>query len=337
MAIKLLLLSLLLNLLVFTDAQSVGVCYGQNGDGLPSEQDVVTLYRNNDITKMRIYDPSQPTLQALKGSNIELMIGVPNDALQSLNDQETANTWVRDNIQNYPDVNFKYIAVGNEVNPNNENSKYVNFVLPAMQNVLNALRAVGLDNQIKVSTATYTGLLDKTFPPSDGAFDNNVRGFIEPIIRFLAQNNLPMLANIYPYFGYLDDPNSNLPYALFNAQGTVVNDPNGLQYSNLFSAILDAHYAAQAPLGGENVEIVVSESGWPSAGDREATIENAGTYYANLIAYVKGTSGTPRKPGRSIETYLFAMFDENRKTGAEREKHFGVFSPDQQPKYQLNF
>nr|GEV28504.1 glucan endo-1,3-beta-glucosidase-like [Tanacetum cinerariifolium] len=300
--------SLLISLLAFTDAQSVGVCYGKLGGNLPSERDVVTLYRNNGISKMRIYGPDQATLQALKGTNIELILDVPNDVLQSLNVQGNANTWVRDNIQRYPDVRFKYIAVGNEVNPNNDNRRFVNFVLPAMRNIHNALRAAGLDNRIKVSTATYTGLLANTFPPSNGAFDNNVRGFIEPIIRFLAQNNLPMLANIYPYFGYLGDPNKNLPYALFTAPGTVVTDSNnGLQYSNLFSAMLDAHYAAQARLGGENVEIVVSESGWPSAGGDGATLGNAGTYYRNLIAHVKG---------------------------AETEKHFGVFSPNQQPKYQ---
>ncbi|PWA57852.1 Glycoside hydrolase, catalytic domain-containing protein [Artemisia annua] len=338
MATKVLLVTLLItsSILAITDAQSVGVCYGKVGSGLPSDRDVVTLYRNNGITKMRIYGPDQGVLQALKGTNIELILDVPNDNLQSLNDQGRANTWVRDNIQRYPDVKFKYIAVGNEVNPNNDNRRFVNFVLPAMRNIHTALRAAGLNNKIKVSTATYTGLLSKTFPPNDGAFDNNVRGFIEPIIRFLAQNNLPMLANIYPYFGYLNDPNSNLPYALFTAPGTVVND-NGRQYSNLFSAMLDAHYAAQARLGGENVEIVVSESGWPSAGGRAATIGNAGTYYRNLIAHVKGTKGTPRKPGRSIETYLFAMFDENNKPGAETEKHFGLFSPNKQPKYQLKF
>ncbi|KAI3743533.1 hypothetical protein L1987_61243 [Smallanthus sonchifolius] len=122
MASKFLLLGLLINLLIVKDAQSVGVCYGRNGDGLPSERDVVRLYQRNGITRMRIYDPHQPTLEALRGTNIELMIGVPNDRLQSLSDQNAANTWVRDNIQRYPNVRFRYIAVGNEVDPNNGDS-----------------------------------------------------------------------------------------------------------------------------------------------------------------------------------------------------------------------
>ncbi|KAL4560379.1 hypothetical protein LXL04_032529 [Taraxacum kok-saghyz] len=333
MPTMLLVLGLLICLVTSIDAQ-VGVCYGRNGDGLPSEQDVVSLYRNSGITKMRIYDPDQATLQALKGTNIELIIGVPNDALQSLNDQGTANTWVSNNIVNYPDVNFKYIAVGNEVDPNNGDAQYVNFVLPAMRNVQNAISAAGLGNQIKVSTATYSGLLGSSSPPSDGAFKANVVGYIQPIISFLDENNSPMLANVYSYFA---NPGSNLPYALFTASGTVVTDTNGLQYSNLFDAVLDAHYAAQARLGGGNLKIVVSESGWPSAGDPLATPENAGTYYRNLIGHVSGTTGTPLKPGSSIETYLFAMFDENKKTGAESEQHFGIFSLDQQNKYQLSF
>ncbi|XP_076950130.1 glucan endo-1,3-beta-glucosidase-like [Bidens hawaiensis] len=334
MTTKLLLLALLVNILIVKDALSVGVCYGQLGDNLPSPRDVVSLYQRNGITKMRLYDPNQPTLEALRGTNIELMVGVPNDALQSFTDQNAAITWVRDFIQRYNDVRFRYIAVGNEVDPNNGNSQYVRLVLPAMQNILNAVRNAGLGNQIKVSTATYSGLLGNSFPPSAGAFRDNVRGFIEPIIRFLAQNNQPMLANIYPYFS---DPGRNLPYALFTASQPVVND-NGRQYSNLFDAILDAHYAAQGRLGGQNVEIVVSESGWPSSGGSVASVGNAGTYIRNLIAHVRGNAGTPLKPGRSIETYLFAMFDENRKGGNEEERHFGLFSPNQQAKYgQINF
>ncbi|KAI7739450.1 hypothetical protein M8C21_003948 [Ambrosia artemisiifolia] len=329
-------LLLLINLLIFTDAKSVGVCYGQIGDGLPSEQDVVNLYKRNGITKMRIYGPNQAVLRALGGTRIQLILDVPNESLQSLTNQYAASNWVRNNIINHPDVTFRYIAVGNEVDPNNDNRRFVNFVLPAMKNVQKALKDAGLANQIKVSTATYTGLLSVSYPPRDGAFASNVQGFIEPIIKFLVENNSPMLANIYPYFAYAGTPNIDLSYALFTAQGTVVND-NGREYSNLFDAMYDAHYAAQSRLGGANLEIVVSETGWPSGGNKGATVENAGTYYRNMIAHMKRRSGTPARPGRCIETYLFAMFDENRKVGQESEKHFGLFSPNQQPKYQLSF
>ncbi|GJY59825.1 glycoside hydrolase, catalytic domain-containing protein [Tanacetum coccineum] len=237
--------------------------------------------------QMRIYDPNQATLRALGGTNIELILDVPNDRLQELADSNGAASWVQNNIRNYPNVRFRYISVGNEVDPDTDSSRFLNFVLPAMRNVQKAISDAGL--QIKVSTATYTGLLKISYPPSEGAFKDNVVGYITPIIRFLAENNSPMLANIYPYFAYLGPPKLELSYALFT------KPDNGEQYKNLFVAILDAHYAAQSRLGGTNVPIV-------------------------------STKGTPLRPGRSIETYLFAMFDEDQKQGKESEKHFGVFS-----------
>ncbi|KAI3511402.1 hypothetical protein L1887_18555 [Cichorium endivia] len=286
---------------------------------------------------MRIYDPNQATLRALQGIDIELMLDVPNSELRSLNNPVAATTWVRNNIQNYPGVKFRYIAVGNEVDPNNNATRdYVKLVLPAMRNVHQAIVDARLANQIKVSTATYTGLLEKSYPPSDGVFHENVKAFIRPIIAFLVQNNLPMLANIYPYFAAQGNMQVNLSYALFQPDAPRVND-KGIMYSNLFDAMLDAHYAAQAPFGGRNLKIVVSESGWPSSGNSLATIGNAGTYYRNLIAHVKQGNRTPARPENTIEVYLFAMFDENDKPGKETEKYFGLFLPNRTPKYQLNF
>ncbi|MQL25237.1 hypothetical protein EI011_24430, partial [Escherichia coli] len=111
-----------------------------------------------------------------------------------------------------------------------------------------------------------------------------------------------------------------LPFALFTEP-----NPNSAGYRNLFDALLDSMYAAVQKTGGPNIPIVVSESGWPSDGGFATSTENAATYYSNLIAHVKGNSGTPMKPGTSIETFLFAMFDENLKGGDEVEKHFGLF------------
>nr|XP_043611275.1 glucan endo-1,3-beta-glucosidase A-like [Erigeron canadensis] len=331
MAAKFLLLSMLfLKLLIFSDAQSVvGVCNGMVGDNLPSKQAVVDLYKNKGITKMRIYGPDNETLTYLKGTNIELILDVPNNDLESVA-AGGAKDWVKNNILSYPGVNFRYISVGNEVDPNKDETKgFVTYVLPAMNNVQQALRDEGR-TEIKVSTATYTGLLKDAHPPSNCTFRDEQ--FIGPIITFLAENNSPMLANIYPYFAYKDNPRDiKLSFALFT-QGV-----EGQDYSNLFDAMYDAHYAAQARLGGTNVPIVVSESGWPSDQGFGATVENAGTYYRNLIAHVKSAKGTPLRPGISIETYLFAMFDENQKPNDPSEQYFGVFTHDQMPKYHLSF
>lgn len=318
--------------LQLTGAQSVGVCNGRNGNNLPVDGEVIDLYKSNGIGRMRIYEPYLSTLDALRGSNIELIIGILNKDLQSLTDATAATNWVQNNIKNYsPDVKFKYIAVGNEVHPGDTEAQYVQ---PAMQSILNAITAAGLQDQIKVSTSIDTTLLGTSFPPSAGAFSDSASSFITPIINFLASNGAPLLINVYPYFSYTNNPSQiSLPYALFTSPGVVVNDGN-LGYQNLFDAMLDAHYSALEKAGAPNLPIVVSESGWPSEGGDAASVDNAGTYYKNLINHVKG--GTPKKQGQAIETYLFAMFDENLKGPQEIEKHFGLFLPNKQPKYQIS-
>lgn len=312
----------------------MGVCYGRIADNLPSEQAVVDLYRSSGIKKMRIYDPNPATLHVLPTSpDIELILGVPNGDIQSIaTNNVTAKMWVLQNVV----ANTRYIAVGNEVKPTDPASQ---FVLPAMVNIHKAL--VSANNGVepvlvKVTTAVDGTLLGTSYPPSAGAFSSTASPYIIPIIQFLASKGSPLLANVYPYFSYIGDPvNIDIRYALFTSPGVMVKD-GALGYQNLFDATLDAFYSALEKAGAPNVEVIVSETGWPSFGGVAATVEIAGAYYMNLINHVKN-SGTPKRPGKIIEAYLFAMFDEDQKGPAETERHFGLFSPTMQPKYPLVF
>ncbi|CAI0474615.1 unnamed protein product [Linum tenue] len=261
---------------------------------------------------MRIYEPDQFTLQALKNTPIELALDVPNEVIPTLaGDPAAATAWVQTNVISYtPSVQFRYIVVGNEVMPTDPISQSV---LPAMHNIQNALAQSPAAANVKVSTTIRVDLL----------------------VQFLAANGAPLLANVYPYFAYIGSSGQvALDYAIFGTGGRVVVHDGVLGYQNLFHAMVDSVYAALEKAGAPNLQVVVSETGWPSAGNDGATPENAAAYYLGLTNGTV-TSGTPKRPGQPVETYLFAMFDENQKPGAASEQHFGLFTPDKQPKYPL--
>uniref|UniRef100_A0A0A9D614 Glucan endo-1,3-beta-D-glucosidase n=1 Tax=Arundo donax TaxID=35708 RepID=A0A0A9D614_ARUDO len=124
----------------------------------------------------------------------------------------------------------------------------------------------------------------------------------------------------------------DMSFALFTSPGTVVQDGE-YGYQNLFDATVDALYMAVEKLGGHNVRVVVSETGWPTAGGAAASVENAMTYNQNLVKHV--CKGTPRRP-RKVEAYVFAMFNENLKE-AGVEQNWGLFYPSTDRVYPISF
>ncbi|XVF26614.1 hypothetical protein REPUB_Repub14bG0033600 [Reevesia pubescens] len=82
----------------------------------------------------------------------------------------------------------------------------------------------------------------------------------------------------------------------------------------------------------------VTETGWPSKGDSnepDATIENANTYNNNLTRDVINKTGTPKRPGIAISTYIYELYNEDVKPGPISEKNWGLFDPNGDPIYIL--
>ncbi|WOG87811.1 hypothetical protein DCAR_0207043 [Daucus carota subsp. sativus] len=332
--------------------QKVGICYGQMGGNQPPAHEAVELVQSVGIQRMRLYGPDHSALEALKNTGIEVVLGVPNEHLHMLSSgQDGADQWVQEYVKNYQDVKFRYIVVGNGIAPlHAQNSEFAEFLLPAMQNIKNAISASGLQDQIKVTTALdQSEILSQSSPPSAGEFRPDMRDFIDGIINFLVNNNAPLLVNIHPYFSYiyykdeiphgLGEPtkwfvNPRLKYALFQQTQSMVRD-GSLGYTNVFDAMVDSVYSALEKANGSSLDVVVSEIGWPTAGAADANRKNAAAHNNNLINHVRN-NGTPKRPHKSVETYIYSLFDENGKS-PEVNKHWGVFWNNKQAKYEISF
>ncbi|GLJ18427.1 hypothetical protein SUGI_0326520 [Cryptomeria japonica] len=334
-----------INSVSFADGERIGVNNGLMGDNLPSQDEVVALLQEYSIGKYRIFKQEPTVFKAFKNSGIEIVVGVANSDLQNMSSSKSAAMeWVDEYIKPYyPATNIKYIVVGNEVLGVPTADSYVEYLLPAMKNIQEALTNASLENKIKVSTALAMDVIGNSISPNNVSpskvtFINAVKDQMTSVLQFLEDNGSPFLANVFPYKSYLDNSSAGLDFALFSSSAPIVRDGD-LIYRNLFDAMVDAFYSGMEGMGYPNIPIVVSARGWPSKGNGEVTtIQNTQNYINNLIRHVLSNAGMPKRPGKSIETYIFSVFNEDSKTNGEvEEKNYGLFYPDKQPVYSVDF
>lgn len=215
---------------------------------------------------------------------------------------------------------------------------FLDAILPALQNVQLALTKAGISDKIKVtvpmSADTYqssTGL------PSGGDFRTDIYDQMLGIVKFLTAHSAPFTLNIHPFKSLYTDPHFPLEYAFFDANATPLNDGGALYY-NLFDASFDTLLWALRKNGDENIRVMVGEIGWPSDGDRNGILLYAQRFNQGFISRVKGSNGTPMRPAQPIEAYMFSLFDEDAKSiePGKFERHWGLFTYDGLPKYELN-
>ncbi|KAI3992592.1 hypothetical protein MKX01_020884 [Papaver californicum] len=223
------------------------------------------------------------------------------------------------------------------VDPNNT----TDVLVPAMKNVQSALVYYKLDSGIKISSPFALSALQSSFPASSGSFKSEL---IEPVIKimfdFLRETKSYLKLNAYPFFAYSANADViSIDYALFLENPGAIQK-NGLKYSNLFDVQVDAVYAAIKALKYDDIDVVVTETGWPSNGEKEeigANPENAQAYNGNLVKRVLTGGGTPLKSESKLVVYLFAQYNENKKFGPTSERNYGLFYPSAQKVHAIPF
>ena len=317
----------------------IGINYGQIADNLPSPSRVAVLLRSLNISRVKLYDADPNVLATFSNSQVDFIIGLGNEYLQNVTDPSKAQTWVETHVSPHlPQTQITSILVGNEVFMSND-TQLMSFLLPAMQTVYNTLQNLGLDKRVTVTTAHSLTILGNSYPPSSGTFRQDLLEFLGPILNFHAQIKSPFLINAYPYFAYKDNPNEvPLDYVLFQPNQGMTDPNTNLHYDNMLYAQIDAVYAAIKALGHTDIEVRISETGWPSKGDPSeagATPENAGLYNGNLLKRIEQKQGTPAKPSVPVDIYVFALFNENMKHGPASERNYGLYYPDGTPVYNI--
>ncbi|KAI4295300.1 hypothetical protein L6164_035361 [Bauhinia variegata] len=324
----------LFNAFSYANSESfIGVNYGQVADNLPPPSATAKLLQSTSIEKVRLYGSDPAIIKALANTGIGIVIGTANSDIPALaSDPNFAKSWISTNvIPFYPASNIILITVGNEVLFSGDQN-LIDQLVPAVQNVQDALNSASLGGKIKVSTVHAMAVLEQSEPPSAGRFHSSFENVLKGLLAFNNATGSPFLINPYPYFAYTSDPRPDtLAFCLFQPNSGRLDSNTNIKYMNMFDAQVDGVRAALDSFGFKNVEIVVAETGWPYKGDSNEvgpSLENAKAYNGNLIAHLRSMVGTPLMPGKSVDTYLFALYDEDLKPGPTSERAFGLFNPD---------
>jgi exo-beta-1,3-glucanase (GH17 family) len=267
---------------------------------------------------------------------LKVIVGIPNDDILNIAAGGDSAKLIINQIKPYAEA-ISWVCVGNEPLGSWYGDKYSPYLSKAVGVVYDVLQSSGLKN-VGVTVPQNFEFMETSYPPSAGAIKQKFEQIIKDTCAVMTVSKAPFMVNIYPFITRAQNRNVvPLDYCLFTAkEDHWVHDGN-YTYKNIFDAMIDALHVALDKIGYSNLEIVIGECGWPTAGDIDATPGNAKTFLQNLINHCKSYQGTPRLPNRQIRCFVFEMWDEDRKdTGpGQFEKYWGVCDGTGKPKFSL--
>ncbi|CAJ1975369.1 unnamed protein product [Sphenostylis stenocarpa] len=329
--------------LVSSGSAWVGVNWGTMATHQLPPLKVVKMLKENGFSKLKLFDADELIMEALMGTDIQVMVAIPNNMLEKIsNSPKAADSWVYDNVTCYlftGGVKIRYVAVGNEPFLKAYNGTFAKKTLPALKNIQASLDKAGVSSKVKITVPFNADIYyspDSNPVPSAGDFRPEVRDLTIEIIQFLYANNAPFTVNIYPFLSLYGNEDFPFDFAFFDGKNSPLRDGKAL-YTNVFDANLDTLLWALDKAGYPDMKVIIGEIGWPTDGDKNANAKSARKFNFGLLKHALSGKGTPKRKG-TIDLYLFSLIDENTKSVAPGnfERHWGVFEFDGKPKYELD-
>ena len=94
--------------------EGLGVNWGTQAIHKLPAKTVVQMIQANGIKKVKLFDADQSTLDALAGTDLQVMVAIPNGEMAAMTDYGRAQDWVKKNVTRYNfdgGVNIKYVFV----------------------------------------------------------------------------------------------------------------------------------------------------------------------------------------------------------------------------------
>eukprot|EP00475_Leptophrys_vorax_P034764 TRINITY_DN56551_c0_g1_i1.p1 TRINITY_DN56551_c0_g1~~TRINITY_DN56551_c0_g1_i1.p1 ORF type:complete len:528 (+),score=40.85 TRINITY_DN56551_c0_g1_i1:280-1863(+) len=315
---------------------TLGFCWGRMAHQPIPPNLVVDMLQQNRVAKVKLFDADPEALAALANSPIEVMVMVKNQFLEPIAvKQESADQWVYDNLLSIlpTGVNITSVSVGNEPFLSSRH-EFDSFLVPAFDNMRRALEKVDLAKRIKLTVSFNLEILAESDPANGPRLKPQWAKQIKAIVATMNETGSFFSVNIYPFFTWKDQPKDFTQKDIFF---------DGCGGSGAYCTVLDKGYDATAivlrNMGFPNMEVVIGEAGWPSDGFPQlATVDYAKRYNNGLVKFLLSGKGTPQRPNKFINFYLFDLFDQDAKSTAPGpfERRWGVYDDYGRPKYDLD-